>query len=66
MSDPIEMFSPCPFCGSTDLKIVNLSSGVACLHCGMTTTLSSKVIVSAGKKQDRIITLASRWNQRVA
>lgn len=66
MSDLIEMFSPCPFCGSTNLKIVNLSSGIACQHCGMTATLSSKVIAMAGKKQDRVLTLASKWNQRVA
>lgn len=62
----MDMFSPCPFCGGTDLKIVNFSSGVRCGCCGMTVTLSSSAIRSAGKKQNRVITLASYWNRRVA
>lgn len=62
----IDMFSPCPFCGSSDLRIVNFSSGVKCEHCGVTVTLSSAVIRSAGKKQNRVIALASYWNKRVA
>lgn len=59
MSD-MDEFSPCPFCGSTDLVLVHLSTGVKCKSCGMVSMISNV----PGKKADRVSYLASCWNRR--
>lgn len=61
MSDT-DMFSSCPFCGSTDLRIVHMSSGVRCNGCMLEVVLAPGAI--RGGRNDRLIALATRWNQR--
>lgn len=62
MSDELDQFSPCPFCGGTHLKLVHFSSGVRCIDCGIEAVLVPGAI--SGKKQDRISYLALIWNRR--
>lgn len=61
MTDMSE-FSPCPFCGGTDLEITYFSTGVRCRSCGMTSVAPGSSC--AGKKENRIRVLISKWNQR--
>ena len=67
MSEVSEKYSmsACPFCGSDDLEIKNMSSSVRCNGCGMMCTISSKNIMAFGrKKDDRILGLVTCWNRR--
>ena len=55
-------FSPCPFCGGSDLKLVHLSTGIRCNGCGMESVLAPGTYL--GRKDDRMAQLVSRWNRR--
>lgn len=55
----------CPFCGSDNLEIRNMSSSVKCNGCGIMCTISSQHIVAFGRgKENRIAGLIACWNRR--
>ena len=64
----MEQLKPCPFCGSTNVKIFAWSDGgicVKCLDCYCQTQASNDMCISDAKRQSAFEKIVEAWNRRV-
>ena len=63
-----EELKPCPFCGSTEVKVFSFSDGgicVKCLDCYCQTAVMNDFCIMDAKKKSAFERITEAWNRRV-